>query len=77
MFIDNQYYAYLEEKSVPEHINCEAKFSLTDKEEFLTYLKNLEADFSMKNFKQVFTWYGKGLIDTPTKLYNFKIRKYR
>jgi len=70
MFIDNQCRGCLEEKDVQERLEYSTKiFSLSSREEFLTYLDELEENIPADFRKRVIELYGESQINTPTSLY--------
>lgn len=70
MFIDNQCRGCLEEKDVQDHIDYSTRiFSLTNKDEFLEYLEQLEKEFPTEYREKAVELYGEEWINTPTKLY--------
>lgn len=70
MFIDNQCRGCLEEKDVRDNIDFSTQvFSLSNKEDFLAYLEQLETDFPPKYRKKVEELYGLEWINTTSRLY--------
>ena len=71
MFIDNQCRGCLEEKDVLSRMDYQNRvFSLSNKEDFLAYLEQLEEEFPSECKKTAEKLYGSEWINTPTTLYS-------